>query len=629
MKRIIFLICLFFSFGLVLYQINGQNHEYYQKLYLAKTNRLVYGSSAIRGRILDRNGTVLVNNEGVLAISYHKPLKETSENQIKVATALSPFLDAVSVSEMAKKKYYLVTHNNGKDLITANEYQLLEERKITENELENRKLARITSEDINYSPEEEKIIYLFTIMNEGYNYENKILLTNMTDEEIAKILSLNIPSLQKEVLVKRVYPYEETLKSIFGTVGSIPKEEKDAFLQKGYSLNDIVGVSGLEKEYEDLLKGQKAVYQINSDNTLTLVEEEVPGKDLILNIDINLQKMVEKTLQEEILLAKKRSTSKFFAESYAMVGEPLTGAILALSGQKINADNTFSDVTINALTSSYSMGSVVKGASNTVGYLTGAITVGKKIKDSCVKLYSEPSKCSYTYLGYVDDITALKTSSNYYQFITAIKTTNQNYRYNMKFTVTEDNFKTYRDVFASYGLGSKTEIDYPLEYTGIKGEKIAGDLLLNFAIGQYDTYTPISLLQYINTIATEGTRYALKLKQANYNTFLNQVGLDSSYYKRIKEGMYQVFHGGTASSYVKKDLEAVGKTGTAETFYDQDGDGVVDTSVINSTLAYYFPREEPKYSVVIVAPYITNNGNSSYPFTKKVSLKISAFLSSL
>ena len=153
MKRIIFLICLFFSFGLVLYQINGQNHEYYQKLYLAKTNRLVYGSSAIRGRILDRNGAVLVDNEGVLAISYHKPLKETSENQIKVATALSPFLDAVNVSEMAKKKYYLVTHNNGKDLITANEYQLLEERKITANELENRKLARITSEDINYSPE--------------------------------------------------------------------------------------------------------------------------------------------------------------------------------------------------------------------------------------------------------------------------------------------------------------------------------------------------------------------------------------------------------------------------------------------------------------------------------------------
>ena len=198
----------------------------------------------------------------------------------------------------------------------------------------------------------------------------------------------------------------------------------------------------------------------------------------------------------------------------------------------------------------------------------------------------------------------------------------------MTFHVTEENFKTYRDVFASYGLGNKTGIDYPNEQTGMKGTKVAGDLLLNFAIGQYDTYTPISLLQYIHTISNYGNRYALRLKKEDYNVFLNQVGLDASYYDRITEGMYQVFHGGTASSYVKKSLNAVGKTGTAETFYDSDHDGVVDKEVINSTLVYYFPRENPTYSVAIVAPYLTDDPSYAYPFTKNVSLKISTYLTS-
>ena len=308
------------------------------------------------------------------------------------------------------------------------------------------------------------------------------------------------------------------------------------------------------------------------------------------------------------------------------LGNPLDGSIIAMSGIRRNSSDTFQDITITSLTSSFAMGSVVKGASNTVGYQTGAIKVGKKVRDSCVKLWSEPSKCSYKRLGLVDDITSLKTSSNYYQFLTAIKSTGQTYKYNMRFSVTEENFKTYRETFKSYGLGNKTGIDYPTENTGILGNKVAGDLLLNLAIGQYDTYTPISLLQYINTIANDGNRYALRLKKEDYKSFLNQVNLDKIYFERIKEGMYQVFHGGTASNYVDKSLNAVGKTGTSETFYDSDNDGTVDTSVINSTLAFYYPRENPTYTIVVVAPYLTDSNTFQYPFTKNVSKKLTKYL---
>lgn len=628
MKLRIFLIFSFLTFFCVLYNINVNGHEYYTVKYQENMERIVYGASATRGRILDRNGKVLVDNAGVLNIIYHKPVSITINEELDIARKLVTYVTEVSLTETNLKNYYLATHNNGHDLITEEEWELWEERKLDNDDIKALKWDRITPEMITYQEEEQKLIYLFTLMNDGYAYQDKTLLKDVTDEVVAEITSMAIPSISTSVTSERVYPYGETLSSIFGTIGSIPKEEKEKYLNDGYALNDIVGTSGLEEQYEELLKGEKAKYVINSDNTLTLLEEEQPGEDITLNIDIDLQLELERVLKEEMTLASKKTSTKYFHDSYAMIGDPKTGGILALAGIRRLDNKEFSDITITAFTSSFAMGSVVKGASNTVGYKTGAITIGKKIKDSCVKLYSQPSKCSYKSLGYVDDITALKTSSNYFQFITAIQSTGQKYKYNMTFNVTEENFKTYRDIFASYGLGTKTGIDYPNEQTGMKGTKVAGDLLLNFAIGQYDTYTPISLLQYINTIANYGNRYALRFKKEDYNSFMGQVDLESTYFDRITTGLYQVFHGGTASSYINKNLNAVGKTGTSETFYDSDQDGVVDTDVINSTLVFYYPKEEPTYSMAIVAPYLTNSTTYTYPFTKNVSKKITTYLSS-
>ena len=627
MKLRLFIIVCFLTFAGVLYNINVNGHEYYTVKYQEKMERIVYGASAVRGRILDRNGKVLVDNVGVLNITYHKPVSTTIEEELKIASLLKEYVGEVSLSETALKNYYLATHNNGYDLITEEEWTLWDERKLDNEDIKALKWERITEEMITYSEEEQKIIHLFTLMNDGYAYQDKTLLSDVSDEVVASITSLNIPSLSTTITSKRVYPYGETLKSIFGSIGSIPKESKEKYLSDGYALSDIVGTSGLEQEYEELLKGTKAKYIINSDNTLTLLESETPGNDITLNIDIDIQLELESILKEEMTLASAKKSTKYFHDSYAMLGDPKTGGIIALAGLRRLDNGEFSDITITAFTSSFAMGSVVKGASNTVGYKTGAITVGKKLRDSCVKLYSQPSKCSYKRLGYVDDITALKTSSNYFQFITAIASTGQTYKYNMTFNVTEENFKTYRDVFSSYGLGTKTGIDYPNEQTGIKGTKIAGDLLLNFAIGQYDTYTPISLLQYINTIANYGNRYALRLKKENYNSFMGQVDLEDKYFDRITTGLYQVFHGGTASSYIAKNLNAVGKTGTSETFYDSDQDGVVDTEVINSTLVFYYPKEDPTYSMAIVAPYLTDSTTYTYPFTKNVSKKMTTYLS--
>ena len=620
------IVTIFFTIFLsVLLNINFNHHDEYAQALKIKTESIVSGSSAPRGRILDRNGKVLVDNVGVLNIVYHKKPNIKVEEELEIAKSLVDYVKDYKVSEKMLKNYYLIKHNNGDDLITDEEYRLLDERKISNEDILNYKLERIKDSDLEYTEYEKKIIYLYSIMNDGYYYQDKYLLKEVSEEEALKIMEQNYDSLRIVVSSKRVYPYGDTLKDIFGSIGSIPKEDSKDYVEKGYSLEDVVGISGLEKTYEETLKGKKATYLVNSDYSLDLVSEEEKGNDLVLNIDIDLQLKLENTLKEELALARKKKQSVYFHDAYSIIGEPLTGNILAMSGVLINDDGSFKEISGTMLSSSFTMGSVVKGASSTVGYMTNAITVGKKILDSCVKLYYEPAKCSYKRLGYVDDITALKTSSNYFQFITAINSTGNSYHYNMKFEVNEDNFKTYRDTFASYGLGSLTNIDLPNEKIGMIGKTVSGDLLLNLAIGQYDTYTPVELFQYINTIANRGKRLKLNIAK-NDVEILNEVPLEQGYYDRILEGFYEVFHGGTASSYAKEELQVSGKTGTSETFYDSNKDGVVDVETINSTLALFYPRENPKYSMVIIAPNITNSDTYTYPFTKNVSLKMTNYL---
>ena len=253
--------------------------------------------------------------------------------------------------------------------------------------------------------------------------------------------------------------------------------------------------------------------------------------------------------------------------------------------------------------------------------------------DSCVKLFSQGQKCSWKRLGTLNDIDALTYSSNYFQFISAIKVSGKKYTYNMKFNATEDDFNKYRTVFSSYGLGSKTGIDIYEEKLGIKGSLVTGDLLLNLSIGQYDTYTPLMLNNYIATIANGGSRYQLRLassivnqegekKAVNPPTILNKVGLDEKYMNRIKTGMHNVVLKGTASGYFNKIVDGAGKTGTSETFYN----GV---STNTKSFVAFLPYENPEYALTIISPHITaKTGTSSYayPINSRLSRQIAEIL---
>ena len=604
-----------------------------------KTVVYVSGGSAPRGRILDTNGKVLVDNLGVKTIYYNKIKGISTSEEIEIAKKLAGILSVDEGSILEQKEFWLVNNNNGSNLITEEEYKLLDERKLSSSDLYDLKIERITEDMLN---EEDELFRecakVYSLMNDGYVYSKKEILKRVSDEEYAKVIESDIPGVTGELSWERIYLYGDTLRNILGSVGSIPSEEVDEYLSNGYELTDIVGISYLEKEYEEYLKGKKAKYLVNSDNTLTLVEEEQRGNDLVLSIDIDIQMKAEEIIKDKILLGKKYPNTDYYKDSYALVSNPLTGEIIAMAGIRLNSDDTWSDISLNTINKSFTIGSAVKGATIAVGYQNNLIEMDKYITDSCVKLYLTPQKCSFKSLGRINDLTALAYSSNYYQFMIAIALTGNTYTPNMKLNATEEHFKIYRDMLASFGLGAITNIDLPGETTGIIGSTVADDLLLNLAIGQYDTYTPIEVLQYINSMAS-GTRMSLSLMKEIRNDdevvvkneieVLNDVAVDEEYLNRIREGLTLVLKEGTGKIYVRDDLLAAGKTGTSESFYDSNNDGKVDVQTITSTFAGYFPNEDPKYSVVVITPNISHNNGTNdtmYYGASKITKELTSFL---
>ena len=601
MQKIIkIIVSLLFAVITIFYISILNKHDNYYQEYLKKTNNIISFGNPPRGDIYDVNHKLLVRSVKVRNIAYSY-IKKT--NQIEIAEKLANYSNFNNISESIINNYSRI------------------------------KYGKI----INLNDLERQAAYIYYLMNNGRRYEYKIIFNDVTPDTINEILSLNLPGIVSYDTYQRYNYYDTYFNDIIGYVGKIKKEDIDVYLKDGYQLSDEVGISYLEEAYEPYLKGSKAVYRINPDNSLTKVKNEEKGADLILNIDIDLERDIENDLKQIIIELKKLKNTEYYHTSYVIVSNPSTGAIIAMTGVNlINNDYKlplFSNKTIDILTKSYVMGSVIKGASQSVAYKYDVINRDKYITDSCVKLFSLNPKCSFKSLGKINDISALKYSSNYYQFINAIKISGNTYKNNMKLDVSNDDFLKYRNMFKEYGLGTYTGIDV-MEYVPLPGKRVASDLLLNLSIGQYDPYTPISLTQYINTIAT-GKRIKLNIVKEiikdnkvilnNNGKVLNSVSIDDRDLNRIRKGFREVLDHGTGWGYINLDYKPAGKTGTSETYMDSNGDLIDDLKTITETSAMYFPYDNPKYSIVIVSPNSSHYlGKTDYiaPINSKISKKL-------
>ena len=649
-RVIIFLIITLVLFFIVLVKLVNVmviEKDKYKKELDNLTYSRVLGTSSPRGRIYDRNYNIIVDNKSLKTITYQK-IKGTSNLEMvevakKVVNHLN--LDYDKLTKRSKKEYLCVIDKKYCDsLVTQKEIDKVSQKKLTATELQELKYERIPDEKLVFSEEENKVAHLYYLMNKGYTYEEKIIKSDATNEEYAYISENNVELMGFKTKLdwERVYPYGDVFKTILGKVSTstqgLPAEEKDYYLEKGYNLNDRVGISYIEKQYEEYLRGEKAVYEVVNTYETKLVKEGRRGKDIVLSIDINLQREVERILAEHIINAKSEPNTEFYDHSSVIIQEPNTGEILAMSGKKY-VNGTIVDDTPSLLTSPITPGSVVKGASMLVGYNTGAIHIGERLLDECIKVAGVAEKCSYRTLGVIDDITALAKSSNVYQFKVAIRVNGQEYFRNMKMNFNQGAFDIYRKMYHSFGLGVKTQIDLPVESLGYTSKDGAAGNLLDFVMGQYETYTPIQLSQYITTIANGGERLQPHfLKEVHSSSdndeigelefkvekkVLNTIETRHEYMQRVREGFIAVLNspGGYGVGYMNTNMKPAGKTGTSQSFIDIDGNGVIDTETITSSFLGYAPYDNPRMSIMVTSPD-SSRPNTNIDYASLVTYRI-------
>lgn len=646
---LIALISLFSVVFIKLFMVMLIDKDKYNDKLLALTNKRITLNSSPRGRIYDRNYNVIVDNKAINTIVYKKEKGTTNKEMIELAYTVSPHLnlDVSRLTLRAKKEFYLAKYpDKCKKKIKSSEYEKVKQRKLSNKDIEELKIERISLDELNvFKDEDLKTAYLYYLMNNGYTYEEKVIRNGASDEEFAYISENNdkLKGFNTRVDWERVYPYGDTLRTILGTVSSssqgIPSEDKNYYLKLGYSLNDRVGLSYLEKQYESYLKGEKNVYEAVNSHELRLVKEGMRGNDIVLSIDINLQKEIDNLIDEAIVRAKSEANTEYYDHSSVIVTDPNTGEILAIASRKIVGDKIIDNVN-SILISPITPGSVVKGASMLVGYETGAIKFGEKMLDECVKIAGAPEKCSSVNdLGVIDDLTAMAKSSNVYQFKTAIRVNGQEYYRGMKLNFNQKSFDTYRNMYHAFGLGVKTEIDLPIESAGYTSVDKASGNLLDFVMGQYETYTPIQLAQYVSTIANGGNRMQPHLlkevrKATDKDTLgdvmytfepkvLNKIEVKSENLKRVQEGFYAVMHmsGGYGRGYINDRMDAAGKTGTSQSFIDTNNDGIIDTETITSSFIGYAPYNNPKVAFMVTSPN-SSHANSSNNFASLVNYRL-------
>lgn len=620
--------------------------------YQAEIDRTIDDVSKIpvpRGEIYDRKHELIVDNKPAYSITYTPAKRVQSKDKLDLAEDLAKYMDVdkkaiKKVSEYNKKEYwYLKNTEKAQERVSEEEIDKIKKKNSANvnSEIYALELERVTEKDIaNFTEEEIKVMAIKRELDKAYALTPQIIKNeNISLEEYATIAEHlhDLPGINVSTDWDRDFLYGNTLKSIIGSITTqdqgIPADKLETFLAKGYNRNDRVGTSGLEEYYEDALRGRKEQIQYTTTKGGVVLDSEVivpgeRGKDLVLSIDIDYQKKVDEIVEKELKTTKNKmpGPNRYLQDALAVVLNPKTGEVYAMSAIHYNdEDKEYQNAPFRTLYDAHRPGSTVKGATVLTGLSSGVISPGQSFADRRIQVRGTVSKGSYSAnIGTVNDITALKKSSNVYMFYIALRMVGE-FRYpfpnNSKATFNESGVQEMRNYFQQLGLGARTGIDFPFEATGYVGPKPNPGLTMDLGIGQYDTYTTMQLAQYVSTIANDGYRVQPKIVQeirtssedgkmgsvyqVNETHVLNKVDAEASHLKRVQEGFWSAFNspGGTGySHWAGKSYKAAGKTGTAENAIYENGKKIQETE--NLALVGYAPYDDPEVAFAVIAPHL-------------------------
>ena len=464
------------------------------------------------------------------------------------------------------------------------------------------------------------------------NVNNFVMAENVSAATVATIKehSLQLPGVEIVETSARSYEQSDIIPAVLGRVGKITAEkwkvtDSDGNVtyplrDKGYNMNDILGISGLESAYEDELRGKDGVETItrNSDGVivdtqLTTVPE--PGHTVQLTIDSNFQRAVDKALAENIdMINRVYNTGDMkAAAAAAVVIDVKDGGVLAASNypsfdQNLYATN-YSEYSSDpglplfnrALQGLYTPGSTFKPAVAVAALDSGLINQYSTVFCNGVYNYFKDyhPKCTrHGHSGNIDVVTAIKWSCNIFFYDVGRRLTSDVY-----------------DAYAyKLGLGQRTGVEVS-EATGRLTTKndsnYTASLDVQAAIGQGNTVvTPIQLATYAATLANNGVRYRTHFVKAILDTNTGEVLSETqpevmdviegtgNTFELVREGMKQVPStiSGKISSY---PIAIACKTGTpqrSETY-------APGKHYLNATMVAYLPADDPEIAIGISIEY--------------------------
>ena len=618
---------------------------------LASASKTKVTTSSARGEIYDASGKPLVENTVKQVVSFTRNNKMTAADLKETAKKLLAYVGVTSptLTDRQLADYYLADQDVYKKVVESlpREKRLDSDgNRLSESELYNNAVDSVQTSQLNYTEDDKKEIYLFSQLNAVGNFETGAIATDsLTDTQIALIASAskNLPGISISTSWDRKV-LETSLSSIVGSVSSekagLPAEEADAYIKKGYSLNDRVGTSYLEKQYEETLQGKRSVKEIHLDKygnmeSVENIEDGTKGNNIKLTIDLAFQDSVDNLLKSYFTSELGNGGAKYSEGVYAVALNPKTGAVLSMSG--IKHDLKTGELTPDSLgtvTNVFVPGSVVKAATISSGWENGVLSGNQTLTDQSIVFQGSPPINSW-YTAFsgpmpITAVQALEYSSNTYMVQTALGIMGLTYQPNMIAGIgnLDSAMGKLRSTFGEYGLGSATGIDLPDESTGFipKDYDLANYITNSF--GQFDNYTPMQLAQYVATIANDGVRMAPRIVEGIYGnndkgglgdliqqlqpSEMNKVNISASDMSILQQGFYQVAHGtsGLTTGRAFSNGAAVsisGKTGTAES-YVADGQQATNTNAVA-----YAPSDNPQIAVAVVFPHNTNLTNGVGP----------------
>lgn len=468
----------------------------------------------------------------------------------------------------------------------------------------------------------------------GHSGFNPIRIKTDVTPDIVSIIEeqkSQYPGVVIEVTPIRDYILKQEGAHTFGYVSEINDTELEKMKDEGYKSGDIIGKFGLEKVYDKELRGENGGQQVEVDVSGKPVQilgrkEPIPGDDLELTIDINLQQAAEKAVDEQLTRIGAHAAA-------AVVMNPQTGEILAMVSRPAFDPNLFAHgisskdwnqlnnnpyhpMDNKTITGEYPPGSTFKIVTGTAALTEGVVTPDEQIFDSGHHWIIPKGNADGEALGWLNFRTALAHSDNVYF-------------YEMGNRLGIDRLEKYARMF---GLGAKTGIDLPYEATGLVANRRYkeknfddGEWYLSetfdAAIGQgFNLVTPLQAAMVMGEIAADGKRYKPhvvnriiapdgSVVKDFQPELLSQLDVPEEDIKLVQDGLHDVTKYGTAaSSFRGFTVDIAGKTGTAENSQGRD----------HGWFVAYGPFDNPN---IVVAVIVENGGygsQSAVPIGRKI-----------